>query len=82
MFLNFLAEKSPNKVIRAFERYVQERTKFPTIADILGIIEGRIKPDKVYYMGLKKQLQRGEYLKNDEYDYIAKYERQVLNDWE
>jgi hypothetical protein len=82
MFLNFLADKSPKKVVKAFERYVRERTKFPTIADILGIIEERIKPDKVYYMALKKRQQRGEFMGIGEEAYIQKYERQVLNDWE
>jgi hypothetical protein len=82
MFLSFLADKPPNKVIKAFERYVKERTKFPTIADILGLIEERIKPDKSYYMVLQKQLERGEFLSEKEQKYIKAYERQVLNDWE
>ena len=82
MFLRFLADKPPKRVVKAFERYVRERTKFPTIADILGIIEERIRPDKPYYMALRKQLERGEYLSEREQNYIRAYERQVLNDWE
>lgn len=82
MFLGFLAEKPPQKVVKAFERYVRERTRFPTIADILGLIEERIKPDKPYYMTLKKRLERGEYLSEREQKYIKSYEKQVLNDWE
>lgn len=81
-FVAFLKEYPSEKVVKAFERYAKNRTKFPTIADITGILEGRIKPDKPLYMSLKKRQQRGEILDYGDDAYIRQYEKQVKEDWE
>jgi len=80
-FERFLGNYPADKIIPAFERYVQQKTKFPAPADIISIIEGRIKRDSAYYRELQAK-RRGVGLTKDEFEYLAKYEKQTMNDWE
>jgi hypothetical protein len=81
MYLNFLKDYPAEKIIKAFEKYVKIKSEFPTPADIIAIIEGRIKRDSVYYQKLlDKQRSRG-FLLNHEQTYISKYESQLHEEW-
>jgi hypothetical protein len=78
-FLTFIGKYEPKEVFDAMKIYVSNRTKFPTPADLIGIMEGRIKRDMIYYSRLLKK--KGN-LTNDESYYIQQYELQTQNDWE
>lgn len=81
-YLAFLSNYEVGKITKAFEKYIRTRTIFPAPADIIGIIEGRIKKDPAIYRNLLAQRRAGAYLMDEEKEYIRKYERQTLNDWE
>lgn len=74
-----LADYPASAVESAFKRYVENRSQFPTPADIIGIIKGRIKRDSVYYKALVSRI---ESLTGDERIYLQKYEQQTIKDWE
>lgn len=82
MFLGFLAPYEPDEIIKAFEKYVASRAEFPTPADIIAIMKGRIKRDQAYYKTLLIRRREGVFLIASEHRYIRKYEEQTLNDWE
>lgn len=82
MFQAFLKDKPAEKVIKAFEKYVAQRSKFPTVADILAIVEERIKLDADYYRKVRRKIEKGETTSYAEDDYIRKYELQTTKEWE
>ena len=77
----FLGEYPADKIIPAFERYVQTKTRFPAPADIISILEKRVKRDMGYYKELQ-QKRRGVGLTPTEWEYLEGYEKQVRNDWD
>lgn len=81
-YLGFLASYETSKVVAAFKRYIKHRREFPTPADIIGIIEGRIKRDASYYNRLRERVKQGDHLYSDEKEYLEKYEEQIAEDWE
>jgi hypothetical protein len=81
-YLNFLGSYPTQDVASAFDKYIRHRREFPTPADIIGIIEGRVKRDGAYYTRLCRQIQEGAFVTDDEHAYMRKYEGQVRNDWE
>lgn len=82
MFLKFLKEYPASDVVEAFGYYVQQRSKFPTVADILAILEGRVMLDKTYYLKLEKRRQNNDRLSDEEKNYIVQYEKQIREEWQ
>lgn len=80
MYLGFLGGYPAKDVVKAFERYVKSREQFPTPSAIIGIIEGRIARDSKYYETLLKK-RANSFLTDPEEDYLRRYERQVLEDF-
>jgi len=78
-FVEFLGHYPASEVEPALKRYVSLRTRFPSPADIIGILDCRIKRDSTYY---KELLKRRGSLTNDEKDYLQGYEQQTLEDFE
>ena len=81
-YLSFLGGYPTRAVAAAFDKYIRHRREFPTPADIIGIIEGRVKRDGAYYIRLCRERQEGAFLTDDEHAYMRRYEGQVRNDWE
>ena len=80
MFLTFLKDWPSDKIVMAFERYVKTHSRFPTVSDILSILEERIKPNQAYYQALLHK-RKTSFLSSKEEEYIAKYEKQALEDF-
>lgn len=80
-YLSFLGGYPTQDVVSAFDKYIRHRREFPTPADIMGIIEGRVQRDGAYTR-LCRQIQEGAFVTDDEYAYMRRYEGQVRNDWE
>jgi hypothetical protein len=81
-WLGFLGGYPTQDVESAFSKYIGHRREFPTPADIIGIIEGRVKRDGAYYTRLCRKIQEGAFVTDDELAYMRKYEGEVRNDWE
>ena len=81
-WLGILGGYPTRTVAAAFEKYLRNRREFPTPADIIGIIEGRVKRDGAYYTRLCRKIQEGAFVDDDELAYMRLYEGQVRNDWE
>jgi hypothetical protein len=81
-YLSFLGRYPTRAVAAAFDKYIRHRREFPTPADIIGIIEDRVKRDGAYYVRLCRERQEGAFLTDDELAYMRRYEHQVQNDWE
>lgn len=83
-FRAFLSPYPASDVVKAFERYARNRSTFPKPAEIISILENRVKRDSAYYRKLvQEQKEGGPYsLSQDEKAYIASYEAQTLDDFE
>jgi hypothetical protein len=81
VFIERLGSYNPKQIEEAFNKYIKYRSDFPTPADIISIIEGRIKPDSAVYNNLIRKRREGAFLSYEEEDYISKYEDQVFNEW-
>lgn len=81
-WLSFLGGYPTQAVDAAFDKYIRHRREFPTPADIIGIIEDRVKRDGAYYTRLCRKIQEGAFVTDDELAYMRLYEDQVRNDWE
>jgi hypothetical protein len=57
---------------------MRNRREFPTPSDIIGIIEGRKKMDAGVYISLTKSRDEGQFLTNEEHNYISNYENQII----
>ena len=80
--MNFLGGYPTETVASAFDKYIRHRREFPTPADIIGIIQGRVKRDGAYYTRLCRKIQQNAFVDDDELAYMRLYEGQVRNDWE
>jgi hypothetical protein len=80
-YLSFLGRYPTDVVASAFDKYIRHRREFPTPADIIGIIQGRVKRDGAYYTRLCRQIQEGAFVTDEELAYMRLYEGQVRNDW-
>lgn len=81
-FLSIIGKYEAEDVFMAMGRYVRQRSRFPTPADIVGIIEERVKRDPSYYNTIREKLKKGQNLTAEQSYYLKEYERQALNDWE
>lgn len=79
-FLCELAEYPANSIIPAFKKFIRLDKEFPTVADICGIIEERVKLDKALFMELSRKPRDGGYLSDKEHDYLRKYKQQVFRE--
>jgi hypothetical protein len=82
VFIERLGHYGPEKIKKAFDKYVSKRSDFPTPADIVGIIEKRIKPDIAVYQTLIRRRKEGAWLSTDEENYLRSYEEQAINEWD
>jgi hypothetical protein len=81
-YLSFLGRYPTDVVASAFDKYIRHRREFPTPADIIAIIQGRVKRDGTYYTRLCRKIQENAFVTDDELAYMRLYEGQVCNDWE
>jgi hypothetical protein len=81
-YLSFLGRYPTEAVASAFDKYIRHRREFPTPADIIGIIEARVKRDGAYYTRLCRKIQENAFVDDDDLAYMRKYEGEVRNDWE
>jgi hypothetical protein len=81
-YLSFLGRYPTEVVASAFDKYIRHRREFPTPADIIAIIQGRVKRDGAYYTRLCRKLQEGAFVDDDDLAYMRLYEGQVRNDSE
>lgn len=77
-----LADYDPALVIDGLGEYIRNNSDMPTPADIVKLIDPKPpawKPDKPYYISLKKiHDEQGPYgLDNDEIEYIRRYEEHM-----
>jgi len=80
--LNTFANLDAKAVLKAYERFKDNRSTFPTTSEIKGILEGRIKRDATIYRELTRKRDKYEILSDKQWAYINKYEAQTLDDWE
>ena len=81
-YLNFLGRYPTETVASAFDKYIRHRREFPTPADIIGIIQSRVKRDGAYYTRLCRKIQENAFVTDEELAYMRLYEGEVRNDWE
>lgn len=79
-FFEMLRDYPATAVSDALDRYMRQRREFPTVADIIGILEGRVQMDKGLYNTIRLK-KRDHYLSQREEDYLEAYQRQILNEW-
>lgn len=81
VFFKHLKEYDPVEIDKAFKTYIKCNSTFPTPSDIIGIIENRVKLDSELYKNLIRK-RKDSYLSFKEENYIDKYEKQLLNDYD
>jgi hypothetical protein len=81
LFENRLAGYPAKEILPAFEKYIDNATTFPAPADIVAIIQKRVKRDPAYYRELLRK-RRDEFCSTREHEYIRAYELSVLEDWD
>lgn len=78
-FMLILSDYPASDVEQAFKTYLEQRSEFPSPANIIGLVTDRIKRDSIYYAKLVKKGGERDY---NEDIYVKKYEQQTLNDFE
>src|ERR1700733_3545182 len=81
-WLGFLGRYPTEAGASPLKKYTRHRREFPTPADIIAIIQGRVKRDGAYYPRLCRKLQEGAFVDDNDLAYMRLYEGQVRNDWE
>ena len=82
MFKRVLGRFSWQEIEQAFDQYLAHNTEMPTPADIVKIIEPPAQPRKwcgAMYIQLCKQRTQGQFMSNEELDYIRDYESAVIS---
>ena len=68
-------------VVAAFSHWLKTQTYAPTPADIVNIIEKKPIFDTSLYLTIKKNIaEPGEFVTDEEKDYVRKYEAHKLNE--
>ena len=77
IFHRLLSDYPAEKVIKAFEKWIERSQEFPTPADIIGLIKRNGKPpyERSRYIAIMKKdgLERSR----EEWDYVRAYEAEL-----
>lgn len=81
LFHQILDNQPADKVIKAFEVWLERSQEFPTPADIIGLIKRNGKPpyDKARYIAIQKKY--GDERTSAEWQYLQEYEAEQQEDW-
>lgn len=81
VFMERLGHYESEQLNAAFDKYIRNRSEFPTPSDIINVIENKPKLDQAVYNNLLKKSRDGGFLSDSEYDYIYHYEEKTINEW-
>lgn len=81
VFVSILGEYEPQAVVDAFRTHLKRSNEFPTPADIVKLIDPEPQPlDKSVYVNLcKRRDNDAENLTHDEWEYLKRYEYEVIS---
>lgn len=83
IFIKYLADFEPEKVMNAFKSHIRTSPEFPTPSDIIKIIENkthdRDRPNHQIYREICNKKINGEYLTSSESEYKKQYESFYLS---
>ncbi len=83
VFLDFLSDFEPEKVIDAFKKHIRTSPEFPTPSDIIKIIQNKTKdrdmPNHAIYRELCAKKRNGTDLTYSEDEYKKSYENFYLS---